>query len=81
MLTPFNRIITKSIMVIVMEILLILIFDAYHTIYWDQPSSHGPHIHTMRLQCKLQFGQINLIFKSWFVPSKIAGLTQCIIHA
>ena len=56
-------------MVIVMKILLILIL--IHIIL--STGSRLAHIHTIRFQYKFQFGQINLIFKSWFVQLKISS--------
>ena len=68
-LTSFNGLLTKSIMVNEMKILLILIL--IHNIL--AIGSILTLFCTVRLQCKFQFGQIYLIFKSWFVQCKISS--------
>ena len=65
-LTSFNGILTKSIMVNEMKILLILIL--IHNIL--AIGSILTLFCTIRPQCKFQFEQIYLIFKSWFVRYK-----------
>ena len=68
-LSSSNGVLTKSIMVTRIKILLIHIL--IHIIL--AIGSILAVFHTICLQCKFQFGQINLIVKSWFVQSKISG--------
>ena len=63
-------------LVIVIKILLILIL--IHLMI--SIGSSLAHIHTMLLQCKLQFGQINLNFKSWFVRHKFFRIQNSCNH-
>ena len=68
-LSSFNGILTKSIMVNEMKILLILIL--IHNIL--AIGSILALFCTVRPQCKFQFEQIYLIFKSWSVQCKISS--------